>query len=343
MPYYQWHSMVYRATRATLDGRFADGEQLAREALRFGQRAEAPNAQQVFALQRVLLRWSQGRLDEEAAVIEQEAALYPALPVWRCLQALLAAEQGRAAEARALVEQLAGADGRGHFAGLPRDVFWLCNMALLSETCARLGEAGHAGDLYHLLAPHAPLNVMAGRAACLGVVARYLGLLAATRGAWSVAARHYEDALAAHARMGALPLLAHTQRDYAAMLAARIANGDGGAASARAGWAGQARELLEAAHVTAARLDMAALTQAIERLRAHSAIKAVLPAYPGRLTAREAAVLRLLAGGRSNPEIAAELSISVKTVERHAVNIYAKIGARNRVDAAAWALRHGLQ
>jgi predicted ATPase/DNA-binding CsgD family transcriptional regulator len=60
------------------------------------------------------------------------------------------------------------------------------------------------------------------------------------------------------------------------------------------------------------------------------------------LTPREIEVLRLLAAGRSNPEIAAALVISVKTVERHLANVYAKIGARTRVDAATYALTRGL-
>jgi predicted ATPase/DNA-binding CsgD family transcriptional regulator/transcriptional regulator with XRE-family HTH domain len=60
------------------------------------------------------------------------------------------------------------------------------------------------------------------------------------------------------------------------------------------------------------------------------------------LTAREIEVIRLLAAGHSNPEIAAALVISVKTVERHLANIYVKIGARNRVDAANYAVSSGL-
>jgi predicted ATPase/DNA-binding CsgD family transcriptional regulator len=63
---------------------------------------------------------------------------------------------------------------------------------------------------------------------------------------------------------------------------------------------------------------------------------------PNGLTAREIEVLRLLAGGASNQAIAAALVLSIKTVQRHIANIYAKIGARGRVDATAYALLHGL-
>ncbi len=62
----------------------------------------------------------------------------------------------------------------------------------------------------------------------------------------------------------------------------------------------------------------------------------------GGLTAREVEVLRLLAGGKTNTQIAEELSVSVRTVERHVANIYAKIGARGRANATAYALTHGL-
>lgn len=62
----------------------------------------------------------------------------------------------------------------------------------------------------------------------------------------------------------------------------------------------------------------------------------------GGLSPRELEVLRLLAAGETNGQIAAELGISVNTVERHASNLYRKIDARGRADATAWAVRHGL-
>jgi len=62
------------------------------------------------------------------------------------------------------------------------------------------------------------------------------------------------------------------------------------------------------------------------------------------LTPREREVIRLLAAGRSNDEIAASLVLSVRTVERHVENIYDKIGVSGRsarAAATAWALAHG--
>jgi DNA-binding NarL/FixJ family response regulator len=64
--------------------------------------------------------------------------------------------------------------------------------------------------------------------------------------------------------------------------------------------------------------------------------------YPDHLTAREVEVLGLVAGGRTNSEIASELVLSVRTVARHITNIYAKIGARGKADATAYAIRNNL-
>ena len=62
----------------------------------------------------------------------------------------------------------------------------------------------------------------------------------------------------------------------------------------------------------------------------------------GELSPREAEVLRLLAGGDSNGQIAARLGLSINTVERHVANLYRKIDARGRAEATAWAIRNGV-
>jgi pimeloyl-ACP methyl ester carboxylesterase/DNA-binding CsgD family transcriptional regulator len=61
-----------------------------------------------------------------------------------------------------------------------------------------------------------------------------------------------------------------------------------------------------------------------------------------RMTGREVEVLRLIAKGATNREIADDLVISMRTVERHITHIYGKIGARGKADATAFALRHSL-
>ena len=64
------------------------------------------------------------------------------------------------------------------------------------------------------------------------------------------------------------------------------------------------------------------------------------PRLPGGLSARELEVLRLIAGGKSNRDIASSLTISPNTVARHVSNIFDKIGASNRTEAAAFAHQH---
>jgi len=65
-------------------------------------------------------------------------------------------------------------------------------------------------------------------------------------------------------------------------------------------------------------------------------------ATPGGLSPREIEVLRLVTDGKSNQEIAAILVISLNTVARHVSNIFDKVGAANRTEAAAYAHHHGL-
>jgi DNA-binding NarL/FixJ family response regulator len=63
---------------------------------------------------------------------------------------------------------------------------------------------------------------------------------------------------------------------------------------------------------------------------------------PAGLTEREVEVLRLLARGMSDKEIAAELVISPKTAGAHLEHIYAKLGVNNRAMASLFAAKHGL-
>jgi DNA-binding NarL/FixJ family response regulator len=78
--------------------------------------------------------------------------------------------------------------------------------------------------------------------------------------------------------------------------------------------------------------------------RAGVTLGAKTPAGPGRLglTDREVEVLRLVAAGRTNRDIAADLFISAKTASVHVSNIMAKLGAANRAQAAAIAQSRGL-
>jgi DNA-binding NarL/FixJ family response regulator len=92
----------------------------------------------------------------------------------------------------------------------------------------------------------------------------------------------------------------------------------------------------------AARGVFAGLGAAPDLARVESlAHPAPAPAASG-LTARELEVLRLVAVGRTNREIAAELFVSEHTVARHLQNIFAKLGVSSRTAAGAFAFAHDL-
>jgi DNA-binding CsgD family transcriptional regulator len=119
--------------------------------------------------------------------------------------------------------------------------------------------------------------------------------------------------------------------------------------AAEAQWEDATRALTEAYAIFADLGAAPALARAktlAAQISASSVVQAQLPilptSFPGKLSRRETEVLRLLAAGRSNREIAAALFLSPRTVQRHIANAYLKIGAHNKAEATAYALRHNL-
>jgi len=93
--------------------------------------------------------------------------------------------------------------------------------------------------------------------------------------------------------------------------------------------------------VAAGRLDRTA-TDAVLAAVGRRATGGRRPAWPAGLSDREVEVLRLIARGRTNKEIAGNLFLSAKTVGRHVENLYAKIGSNSRAGAAVFAMEHRL-
>jgi DNA-binding CsgD family transcriptional regulator len=94
-----------------------------------------------------------------------------------------------------------------------------------------------------------------------------------------------------------------------------------------------------------AALELDAARGAFDRLGAApdlARLNALTGAAPHGLSARELEVLRHVAAGKSNREIAAELVVSEHTVARHVQNIRAKLGVSSRTAAAAFAFEHRL-
>ena len=175
---------------------------------------------------------------------------------------------------------------------------------------------------------------------------RLLGLLANACGNADVAAAHCEAALAFCRQAGYRPELAWTCYDYACILTDRMSSG--ASEPTRTAAREKATALLDEALTIARELVMRPLN---ERAAARKAQLLSMPAgdgrpprasYPDGLSQREVEVLALLAAGKTNPAIAAALGISPKTVTHHVTSILSKIGASNRTEAAAYAVRTGL-
>ena len=334
-PHQLYMAAVNQVMRALLDGRFVEAERLAQQSLEFGQQAQVENADGVFGIQMFLLRRAQGRLAELAPAVRYFVRQHTAT-TWSPGLALIYSELGLVQEARTEFAHLAQHD----FTDLPRDGLWVTCITYLAEVCVFLQDTARAATLYHLLRPYAERNVIvSGAVACYGAASRYLGMLATIMARWDEAEPHFQETLAMNARTGARPWLAHTQHDYAAMLLARGQPED----------QTQATTLLEEALAMAREFGMRALEA---RLTARmSPLTPPPPATalpnqwtsPDGLSQREVEVLRLVAAGKSNREIADALCISLNTVATHVRNILTKTGTANRTEAAAYALRHGLR
>ena len=160
-----------------------------------------------------------------------------------------------------------------------------------------------------------------------------MGLLSQTMGNSGQAQIHFEDALVFCRNAGYRPELAWTCCDYADTLIQR--NGDGDRA--------KATSLLDESLAISTELGMRPLidrvTERQERIEAQP-----LPAltYPAGLSQREVEVLRLIAFGKTDREIAEELFISFRTVGNHVRNILNKTNTINRTEAATYAAHQGL-
>ena len=328
-PFYQYIGVSSRAMMALFEGRLEESERLAREALALGDRMPGLDAEGVYGLQMFSVRREQGRLAELAPVIAHFVQHTAAAATWRPGLALVYSELGRADEARAEFEAIA-ADGLER---IPKDARWVTCMTYLAEVCAFLGDAERAAVLYAELLPFEGRNLISPpNVACFGAASRHLGMLAATMKRWPEAERHFEAALAMNARQGGRPWLAHTQHQYAAMLLARNANGDRERAMA----------LLDEALAAAREIGMAALAERAAALREEAGRTPGRARYPAGLSHREVEVLRLVAAGRGNREIAEALFVSHNTVANHVRSILTKTNTANRTEAAAFAVQHAL-
>ncbi|MBI5946983.1 MAG: AAA family ATPase [Chloroflexi bacterium] len=329
------HLSCLRVMRALLSGPLSGAERAHADLGRLGKRYRAGWASPAAALlsaSTVVLRWEQGRLaelQEAHRTAFRQPAGGPANTI-RAQLAFMNSQLGDEREAGLLVDQLSA----DRFGVIPDDWDRPYVLSMLSLACFATGNVVHAEALYDLLLPRARCVVTVDSSAvCLGSASRYLGLLATTMGRFEDAEGHFDDSDAMNTRIEAHPLLAHTKVDRAKMHLARHARGD----------IPRARELLVEAAGAFDGLEMTYHAgKARELLGSLPSRELARPTLPGGLSTREVEVLRLVARGRTNQQIADELVIALNTVARHVSNIFDKTGAANRAEAATYAARHGL-
>jgi non-specific serine/threonine protein kinase len=167
-----------------------------------------------------------------------------------------------------------------------------------------------------------------GNPQLIGTLRCNQGNLAARQGQWAAAAGHFEAAAAAYREAG------HPHDTVEALIGL-------GSARFHLGQAADAVRQLRDAEALATQI---ANPQRLAEVRAALAEigETAAGALPDGLTARQAEVLGLVAAGLSNKQIAGQLYLSPATVERHLATVYSKIGVSGRVEAARYAMAHGL-
>jgi predicted ATPase len=203
------------AMRALFEGRFAEVAPLSSEALALsGRRADALSAH---AANMSELSNEQGHRDEAIARIREWAERCDGHSVAYARIATLQARSGDLGAARAGLRKLTSGD----LAAVARDHLWHRVLSDLAETCAHLHDIEAAARIYDYLRPHQGHLPTTGGWMCVGVVDRFLGMLAATLGRLDDAAAHYKTALEVEERMKARPLAARTRYWFARTLLER--------------------------------------------------------------------------------------------------------------------------
>jgi ATP/maltotriose-dependent transcriptional regulator MalT len=323
-PFFDAYVRAFEARLTLMRGALDEAEELIRRVrlVQLRDRVNDPAAQMIFTLRRE--RGQLGTLGPMVAIFVRQTAM---AAIWRPAIALLYVELGDLDSARAVFDELASDD----FRAIPLDARWTTCIAYLTEVCTVLDDRARAAGLYRLLLPWSGRNIGV-ELECLGSADRFLALLAAINVRWGDAERHFEKALAMNDRIGAILPREHTRRDYADMLVKRGAPGDRVRASA----------YLDMAESHASALGLTALSRRIGLTRQRLPEPAPKSPAPDSLTGRELDVLRLIAIGRGNADIALALAIGQSTVATHVHNILTKTGCANRTEAAAYASRLGL-
>jgi DNA-binding CsgD family transcriptional regulator/tetratricopeptide (TPR) repeat protein len=322
---HQHRTGTYRVTLALLRGEWEDLEPRIERLLEIGRKTRRDDADGVYGAQMFTLNRDLGRLHALTAQIKAIVA-NPRSRIWEPGLMLICAEIGLLREARGIFERLV----ERNCCAIRHDDMYVTCLVFCAETCCALADAQRAASLYQLLLPYRGQTANHPTAVCFGPTELYLAMLARIANWPDLALEHFECALTLSRAMRAWPCLARTLFRYGALLVSRQTE-----AERRLGL-----QQLREAEQLARRLGMGRLVMDIDVLL-HGSERGVT--FPDDLTAREVEVLRLLAIGRTNKDVSLVLAISLNTVATHVRNILNKTHCANRTEAAAYAVRHGLQ
>ena len=240
------------------------------------------------------------------------------------LLGLVQATVGKEEEARAYMARV-----EGHLAVLPAGILPTAPLMIcLALTAMTLGDNERARRLYTQLLTFQGQHYWF-------LVDRILGMLALHDDRWDAANVHLAAAEATARSEGLQPELARTLSEQANL---EVARGDQGSTTRARQRLQQALALFEALRMP----DSICRVRRQLRKLSHQSREPLCPPLPADLTRREAAVLKLVAQGKSNGQVAQALGLSEKTVTNHLTHIFNKTACDNRVAATAFAIHQGL-
>ena len=319
--------------RAFLDGNFPAAARVAEDLLELGRSFGPDDTEGTYGLQMFMIRRETGALEQVRPLL---GAISQPSATWEPGLLALYTELGLASDARDLLWQLLDRIDETAARQSPW-AQWTAVLVFLVEAALALGDVPAARRLRPLLAPYSGQQLLAGQfVAVFGPADAYLAALDSLLGDHDSAERLFAAALAQATGFGAVIHRASTLTAWAARLNGRV---DADARTRMTEMRAEARRL--AASTGQARLlrlldqiDIPPVGGPDRRGCQHG------PDAAG-LTPREIAVLRLLAAGSSNREIASRLKIAENTAANHVRSILLKTGAANRTQAATLAVTRG--
>ncbi len=217
LPHARWYVSLYLAMRALLEGRYESATASANQFLELGSRVQDSNASQSFGSHLILRLWESNQLDEISNLLFEFLSKHPAMPAWKCVASFFYSENNNI-DGTQIFDSFAELG----FDNIPLDETWAIAVQMLINTCCNIGNSVRAEQLYELSLPGKMHHTIVGYGVMSwGSRARELGNLASLMGRFEEAGEHFELAIAQNRKTGAAPWVAHSQFDYAKMLARR--------------------------------------------------------------------------------------------------------------------------